>query len=33
MFLESYNMTVEAIKQSDNVGADHLSRVLGLAHC
>jgi len=28
MFLQSYNMKVEAIKGSDNVGADYLSRVL-----
>ena len=28
MFLQSYNMTVETIKGSDNVGADYLSRVL-----
>ena len=28
MFLQSNNMKVEAIKGSDNVGADYLSRVL-----
>ena len=28
MFLQSYNMQVEAIKGSDNVGADYLSRVV-----
>lgn len=28
IFLLSYNMKVEAIKGSDNVGADYLSRVL-----
>ena len=28
MFLQSYNMKVEAIKGSENVGADYLSRVL-----
>ena len=28
MFLQSYNMKVEAIKGSDNVGADYLSRAL-----
>ena len=28
MFLQSNNMTVEAIKGLDNVGADYLSRVL-----
>ena len=28
IFLQSYNMKVEAIKGSDNVGADHLSRVM-----
>ena len=28
MFLHSYNMKVEAIKGSDNVGADYLSRVV-----
>ena len=28
MFLQSYNLKVEAIKGSDNVGADYLSRVL-----
>ena len=28
MFLQSYNMKVEAIKGSDNVGVDYLSRVL-----
>ena len=27
MFLQSYNMKVEAIKGSENVGADYLSRV------
>ena len=26
MFLQSYNMKVEAIKGSENVGADYLSR-------
>ena len=28
MLLQSYNMKVEAIKGSDNVGADYLSRVV-----
>lgn len=28
MFLQNYNMKVEALKKSDNVGADYLSRVL-----
>lgn len=28
MFLQSYNMRVEAIKGSDNVGADYLSRAV-----
>ena len=27
MFLQSYNFRVEAIKGSENVGADYLSRV------
>ena len=27
MFLQSYNMKVETIKGSENVGADNLSRV------
>ena len=27
MFLQSYNFKVEAIKGSENVGADYLSRV------
>ena len=29
MFLQSYNFRVEAIKGSENVGADYLSRVEG----
>ena len=28
ILLQSYNMKVEAIKGSDNVGADYLSRVM-----
>ena len=28
MFLQSYNMKVEAIKGSENMGADYLNRVL-----
>ena len=28
MFLQSYNMKVEAIKGSENVGADYLSLVM-----
>ena len=28
MFLQSYNFRVEAIKGSDNVGADYMSRVI-----
>ena len=28
MFLQNYNMKVEALKGSENVGADYLSRVM-----